>query len=288
MKINLFADSACDLPSTYFEENDVTLIPLRVQIDENDYEDLVNIQPKAVFGEIRAGKIPKTSQASPQIIEELFTNLAKSGDSGIYVAFSSELSGTYSTSVMVRDQVKEQYPTLDLTIIDSKCASLGLGLVVRQVVEMLKNGASKEIIVSEAITRCQHMEHLFTVEDLEYLAKGGRVSRASAFLGGLLNIKPLLHVEDGKLIPIEKIRGRKKLLKRILELMEERGEVLSEQIIGISHGDDEESALEMKQLIQERFHPKEIYVNMIGSVIGAHAGPGTLAIFFLNQPPKTT
>ncbi|MBM7586495.1 DegV family protein with EDD domain [Bacillus pakistanensis] len=288
MKINLFADSACDLPSAYFEENDVTLIPLRVHIDENNYEDLINIQPNEVFNEIRAGKIPKTSQASPQLFEELFTTLAKSGNSGIYIAFSSELSGTYSTAVMVRDQVKEQYPTLDLTIIDSKCASLGLGIVVKQAVEMIKNGASKESIVSEATTRCQHMEHLFTVEDLEYLAKGGRVSRASAFLGGLLNIKPLLHVDDGKLIPIEKIRGRKKLLKRILELMDERGVDLSEQIIGISHGDDEESALEMKQFIQERFHPKEIYVNIIGSVIGAHAGPGTLAIFFSNQSPKST
>ena len=125
------------------------------------------------------------------------------------------------------------------------------------------------------------MEHLFTVEDLDYMARGGRVSKASAFIGGLLNIKPLLHVEDGKLVPIEKHRGRKKVLRRITDLMAERGDHLSEQTIAISHGDDEGIALELKAAVEELFRPKNIEVYLIGSVIGAHAGPGTVSVFFL-------
>ena len=115
------------------------------------------------------------------------------------------------------------------------------------------------------------------------MARGGRVSKTSAVIGGLLNIKPLLHVSDGKLIPIEKLRGRKKVLKRMVELMEERGERLHEQNIAICHGDDEAFALELKSMIQETFKPNQIEIQMIGSVIGAHVGPGTLGVFFLNQ-----
>ncbi|WP_421384154.1 DegV family protein [Bacillus salacetis] len=285
MSIRLFADSASDLPEIFYEEYDVELIPLRVLIDDKEFEDMVTIQPKEVFQKIREGKMPKTSQASPVFFQKVFTDLAKSGNQGIYVTFSSELSGTYQTAVMIRDQVKEEYPELDLTIIDSKGASLGYGLVIKEAASLLKQGASAESIISFAKSRCQHMEHLFTVEDLDYLAKGGRVSKASAFLGGLLNVKPLLHVEDGKLVPIEKIRGRKKLIKRILDVMEDRGQNLGQQVIAISHGDDEEMALEMKHLIQERFQPKEVYINIIGAAVGSHAGPGTLAIFFSNQYP---
>ncbi|KAA0565247.1 DegV family protein [Bacillus sp. CH30_1T] len=283
MTVKLFADSASDLPAAYFNEHNIELLPLKVHINGQDYEDLVTIEPKTVFNKIREGHMPKTSQVSPDLFMKKFTELAESNQSGIYIAFSSQLSGTYQTAVMIRDQVKEEHPALDLTIIDSKCASLGYGLVVMKAAELLQNGGSKEEIIAASRFHSEHMEHLFTVEDLEYLAKGGRVSKASAFLGGLLNIKPLLHVEDGKLVPIEKLRGKKKLLKRILDLMEERGEDLSNQVIAISHGDDEEIALEMKKLIQEKFSPKDVYISIIGCAIGSHTGTGTLAIFFLNE-----
>jgi len=283
MTVKLFADSASDLPAAYFNEHNIELLPLKVHIDGRDYEDLVTIEPKTVFNKIREGHMPKTSQVSPDLFMKKFTELAESNQPGIYIAFSSQLSGTYQTAVMIRDQVKEEHPALDLTIIDSKCASLGYGLVVMKAAELLQNGGSKEEIIEASRFHSEHMEHLFTVEDLEYLAKGGRVSKASAFLGGLLNIKPLLHVEDGKLVPIEKLRGKKKLLKRILDLMEERGEDLSNQVIAISHGDDEELALEMKKLIQEKFTPKDVYISIIGCAIGSHTGTGTLAIFFLNE-----
>ena len=281
--MRIFADSACDLPKSYFDTNSVTLIPLRVQIDQTEYLDIMTIDSTQVFSEIRQGKQPKTSQASPEQFITLFEELAKSGEEGLYISFSSELSGTHNTAVMIRDQVKEEYPELKLTIIDSKCASLGYGFLIQEAARLNAAGESLEKVVDIIRVKAKHVEHLFTVEDLDYMARGGRVSKTSAVIGGLLNIKPLLHVEDGKLIPIEKLRGRKKVMKRMIELMEERGDRLSEQTIAICHGDDEAFALEVKALIQETFNPKQIDIHMIGSVIGAHVGPGTLGVFFFNQ-----
>ncbi|TCN27912.1 DegV family protein [Mesobacillus foraminis] len=283
MGVKILADSACDLPLPFYEQNQVALIPLKVYIDGHEYQDLQTIQPAEVYESIRSGDFPKTSQASPALFKELFTNLAINGEQGIYIAFSSELSGTYQTAVMIMEQVKEEHPNLDLTIIDTKCASLGQGLIVMEAARLANEGAAKEEILEDVLFRCQHMEHLFTVDDLDYLAKGGRVSKASAFLGGLLNIKPLLHVEEGKLVPIEKIRGRKKLLRRIIETIKERGEHLESQVIAISHADDEEAANEIKEMINQEFGPKEVYINAIGAAIGAHTGPATIAIFFLNK-----
>ena len=283
MEMRIFADSACDLPKEFYETNPVTLIPLRVQIEEAEYLDVETINSTEVYAAIRTGKHPKTSQASPEQFITLFEDLAKSGEEGLYIAFSSELSGTHNSAVMIRDQVLEEYPQLKLTIIDSKCASLGYGLLVKEAVRLQKAEEPLERIEEIIRFKAAHMEHLFTVEDLDYMARGGRVSKASAFIGGLLNIKPLLHVEEGKLVPIEKLRGRKKLMKRILELMEERGERLHEQTIAISHGDDEAFALEMKKMIEETFQPKQVEIHVIGSAVGSHAGPGTLAIFFANQ-----
>lgn len=285
MGVKILADSASDLSLEFFEQSNVTLFPLKVLIDGEEYEDLRTIQPQEVYNRIRSGNLPKTSQASPAGFKEVFTEMAINKEQGIYIAFSSELSGTYQTAVMISEQVKEEYPEFDLTIIDTKCASLGCGLIVMEAVKAAKAGKSKEEIVKDAVFRAKHMEHLFSVDDLDHLAKGGRVSKASAFLGGLLNIKPLLNVEDGKLVPIEKIRGRKKLLRRMIELMRERGQSLDSQVVAISHADDEETAAEMKEMIMMEFGTKEVVVNPIGAAIGSHTGPGTIAIFFLNKMP---
>lgn len=283
MTITIFADSACDLPLSFYQEHNVPLIPLQIHLDGENYKDLQTIDPVQVYQAMRAGKAPKTSQPSPEYVLELFTTFAKEKKQGIYIAFSSQLSGTYQTALMCRDQVKEQYPDLDLEIIDTKCASLGVGLIVKSAAALAAKGASKDDILKDITFNIAHMEHLFTVADLDYLARGGRISKASAFVGGLLNIKPLLHVEDGKLIPLEKLRGKKKLMKRILELMHERGENLASQTIAISHGDDKETALEYKAAIQAEFGTKDIFINTVGATIGAHSGPGTIAIFFLNK-----
>lgn len=281
--MKIFTDSGCDLPKSYYEENDVVLLPLRVQLNNKEYEDVISIDSKEIYDAIRQGAQPKTSQVSPELFLKHFEELAKNDEEGIYIAFSSELSGTYSTAQMIRNQVLEQYPSLKLVIIDSKCASLGHGLVVEEAVRLRNIGVSLEDIASKINTLAPQVEHLFTVEDLDYLAKGGRVSKASAFLGGLLSIKPILNVEDGKLVPIEKSRGRKKALNRMLDLMQERGGSFTNKIVGISHSDDAAFANEAKASIQERFSPQAVQITMIGSAIGSHVGPGTIAIFFTNK-----
>lgn len=281
--MKIFADSACDLPKSFYEEENVNLIPLHVLMDGKEYRDVLDISALEVYDGIRAGQQPKTSQASPEYFLELWTALAISGEDAIYIAFSSELSGTYSTAVMIRDQVKEDYPDFNLVILDSKCAALGYGLVVQEAARLRKAGATFNEVVEGTTFSAKHMEHLFTVQDLDYMAKGGRVSKSSAFIGGLLSIKPLLQVEEGKLIPIEKHRGKKRVLNRMVQLLEERGDDINQQHIGISHSDDEEIALELKAAIEKKFSPKSIVTHMIGPVIGAHVGPGTLALFFSNK-----
>ncbi|GLC87755.1 DegV family protein [Lysinibacillus piscis] len=281
--MKIFTDSGCDLPKSYYHDNDVILLPLRVHLNDQEYDDVLSIDSKEIYNAIRQNIRPKTSQVSPELFLQQFEELAKQDEEGIYIAFSSELSGTYNTALMIRNQVLEQYPALKLTIIDSKCASLGQGLVVEEAVRLRHlGGISLEEMATKIQAFADSMEHLFTVEDLDYLAKGGRVSKASAFLGGLLSIKPILHVEDGKLVPIEKSRGRKKALARILELMQERGGSFADKIVGISHSDDIAFATEAKEAIAQRFSPQAIQMTMIGSAIGSHVGPGTIAIFFIN------
>ncbi|GGE60443.1 DegV family protein [Priestia taiwanensis] len=284
MKVKIITDSAADLPKELIQQYDIDIIPIRVY-DENEmeYEDGVSLQPKELFDEMRAGKAYKTSLPSYQAVYETFVNNAKTNTPCIYVAFSSELSGTYQSSLLIKDEVKDKYPDFDIEIIDAKCASLGQGLVVLKAAERAAEGTTKEELTAYVRSLANHMEHIFTVDDLQYLVRGGRVSKVAGFIGGLLNIKPILHVEEGKLVPIEKIRGSKKVLKRMLELIAERGENLQDQTIGITHGDDEEAALALKALLEERFGCQSFIIHSIGAAIGAHAGPGTLTVFFLNK-----
>lgn len=286
MNVKILADSACDLSKSHYNEFDIEMVPLTVQLDEKEYEDGITITPKKIYDAMREGKSPKTSQVSAQSFKTIFTSYAKANQPLIYIALSSELSGTYQTAKMVEQEIKEKYPEAPLHIIDTKCASLGVGLVVIHAARLAQNGSSVDEIIESARYQAEHMEHIFTVDDLEYLYRGGRVSKTAAFVGTLLKIKPILHVSDGKLIPLEKIRGSKKLMNRILEITEERGKGLSNQTIGIVHGDDLETAEKLAELVKEKFNPKDIQIEMVGSAIGAHSGPGTLALFFLNEETK--
>lgn len=286
MALTIITDSGADLPLHFYQENNVILLSLKVQLDEKEYDDLLEIEPSTIYQAMRDGKTPKTAQVPPNKFEELFTEMAKNKQDGIYIAFSSGLSGTYSTAIMILNQVKENYPDFNLTVIDSTCASLGHGLVVMEAVRLVQQGVTKEELINKIEFISHHMESLVSVHDLDYLARGGRLSKASAFVGGLLNIKPLIDMEAGKLVPIEKLRGKKKVLNRIIALMKERGCQLETQIIGISHAEAEDTLEEIRTLITENFHPKDIIVTDIGSAIGAHTGPGTIAIFFLNKIPS--
>lgn len=283
MNAKIMADSACDLSEHHYNEFNIEMVPLTVHLDEKDYQDGKTISPKTVYDAMREGKVSKTSQPSLQSFKTIFTSYAETNQPIIYIAFSSGLSGTYQTAKIAEQETKEDYPDAQIHVMNTKCASLGCGLVVLHAAKLAKDGASIETILEEADFYAKHMEHIFTVDDLEYLYRGGRVSKTAAFVGSLLKIKPLLHVDDGKLIPLEKIRGSKKLLNRMTEIVAARGDHLENQVLGIVHGDDLERAEQLEKIIREKFHPKDVVIQMVGSAIGSHSGPGTLGLFFLNQ-----
>ncbi|MEB9404329.1 DegV family protein [Bacillus cereus] len=284
MGVKIITDSAADLPVELLQAYDIDLIPLRVYDEaETEYLDGVTLESVTLLQKMREGAVYRTSLPSLETFQEKFVSYAKEGNPCIYLAFSSELSGTYQSSVVIKEEVKETYANLDLEIIDTKCASLGQGLVVLEAAKMAKDGASKEDILKRVDFLMSHMEHIFTVADLQYLVRGGRLSKVAGFIGGLLNIKPILNVEEGKLVPLEKVRGKKKVLSRIVDIMEERGKDLKGQKIGMTHGDDLETAEALKSLITERFGCEVFIVNTIGAAIGAHTGPGVITLFFLNE-----
>jgi len=283
MSVKIITDSGSDLPKEIVNQYDIHVIPFYVYLGEEEFLDGETIDPHKLYSDMRNGKVYKTAQVTPEIFKEVFIKYAQQNQSCIYIAFSSALSGTYQASLVAREEVLEEYPEFQLDIIDTKCASLGFGLVVYKAAQMAKEGKSQEEIVEAVQFYSEHMMHVFTVDDLEYLYRGGRVSRTSAFIGGILNIKPILVVKDGKLVPIEKVRGRKKSIKRLVEIVEEKGVNLSNQLIGISHGDSLDEVEEIKNLMTEKFGCKDFIIHIIGSAIGAHSGPGTLAIYFLDQ-----
>ncbi|HEY4601898.1 MAG TPA: DegV family protein [Cerasibacillus sp.] len=286
MNVKILVDSACDLTEEQYNAYGIEMIPLTVHHDDTEYKDGIDIAPKTIYDAMREGKSPTTSQVPLQTFKTIFTAYAEKKQPLLYLAFSSELSGTYQTAKMMEQQVRDEHPDADIHVLDTKCASIGYGLVAIRVAQLANEGASMEELIKMASYHATHMEHIFTVDDLTYLYRGGRVSRTAAFVGTLLKIKPILHVDSGKLIPIEKIRGSKRLLDRILELMDERGVDFENQVIGISHGDDLERAKQLAARIKEKYPVKDVIIEMVGAVIGAHSGPGTLALFFLNSSYK--
>lgn len=284
MSVKIITDSAADLPKDIVRQYGIEVLPLLVYLGEQEFRDGETMNPQEMFQGMREGKVYKTAQAPLQQFREAFQSHAERSEACIYVAFSSGLSGTYQSAVLARSEILEEYPDFQLEVIDTKCASLGFGLVALTAAKLAAEGRSFEEIAEAVRFHSDHMEHIFTVDNLEYLYRGGRVSRTAALIGGLLNIKPVLHVDDeGKLIPLEKLRGRRKVLDRMVAIMEERGAAQASQVIGISHGDDLETAEALRGMVQEKFGCKEFIITQIGGVVGAHSGPGTIALFFLNQ-----
>lgn len=279
--IRLFADSACDLDKEVLDELGISLFRLKVHIKDNTYLDRLDMQPEEFYRLIQEpGLIPTTSQISPGDFQEEFEKvLNESEDEIIYMAFSSGLSGTYQSACIARDMLN----TDRITIIDTKSASVGYALTLIRASKALAAGKNKEEIIAEIMDNLKRVEHIFIVGEFEMLKRGGRVSATSAFIGNLLNIKVIANFEDGKIVPVEKVKGFKKARKELLKLMEQRGYNLSQQLIGISHSHGYEGALELKDMIAEKYGCREFVISEIGPVIGSHVGAGTYSVFFLRK-----
>ncbi|HAA09610.1 MAG: DegV family protein [Syntrophomonadaceae bacterium] len=281
MAIHLYADNACDLDLDYLNSLSVKLFHMPVTIKDNTYRDRLTINPPEFYRLIsEPGVMPTTAQITPGEFQTEFEKIiSETEDDIIYIAFSSALSGTYESACLARDLVDPKR----ITVIDSKSASVGYGLTVIKAAQAIAAGKSKDEVIAEIKDSIRRIQHLFIVGSFDMLKRGGRVSSTSAALGNLLNIKLLLHFVDGAIVPLEKVHGFKKARRRMLEIMEERGSNLADQLIGINHSNDYEGALELKSLIEERFGCKNFVISEIGAAIGSHVGAGTLSVFFLTE-----
>lgn len=286
MKTIIFTDSCCDLPINFVKENNIEVMELRVNLKGEDIPDDLgeSINYKDFYKLIRNGEMPTTSQANVGEFQERFQKYINEGYAIIYIGFSSALSGCVNSARLAMENIKLDNENADITIIDSKSASMGLGLLVYYASKMLKEGKSKDEIVNWIEENKLRVNHWFTVDDLNHLKRGGRVSSSVAIVGTMLSIKPIMHVDDeGRLTPVSKVKGRKKSIKVLQEKIVEKIVNPEEQVIFISHGDCLEEAEHLKELITSVIKVKDVIINNVGPVIGSHSGPGTMALFFIGN-----
>lgn len=284
MSFKIITDSTADLPEKFVSENNICVVNLSYSICDKTYceEDLLSA--KEFYSLMRQGNVPATSQINPNQAKEALLKAIEENDEILYISFSSALSGSYNSARLAIEEVLEDNPGKDIKLLDSKGASLGEGLMIYKAVNMRDNGASLSEVYEYLSSHIDNFVHIFTVDDLNFLFKGGRVSKSTAIIGSVLNIKPILHVdENGKLVPFDKVRGRKKALLFMVDEMEKRQGAFAKDndVISISHADCYEDASLLKDMIFERFGEKTVIINDVSPVIGSHSGPGTLALFFM-------
>ena len=282
----LVTDSTADLPQEYLDKFNIGCIKLTYAMEGKTYGGSGEEMDWKEFYRLmrEENKLPTTSQINPEEFKVYFEEVLKEYKDILYIAFSSGLSGTHNSALIAADMLKEEYPDCRIRVVDSLCASLGEGLFVHKAIMLKEAGKSMDEVADWLEANKLNLVHVFTVDDLHHLHRGGRVSKATAIIGTLAGIKPILHVDDeGHLIALSKVRGRKKSLHALVDLMEDKiSEYHGENdMVMISHGDALEDAELVKAEIEKRFGIKEFLINNIGPTIGSHAGPGTIALFFM-------
>ena len=281
----IVTDSCCDLSDVLVKKSELTVIPMILTLGGKEYKnypDNREITPKDFYARLRGGENASTAAINMDVFTAVFEEILNQGKDVLYLGFSSGLSSTYHVSTVVAEELAAKYPERKIFCVDTLAASMGEGLLAYLAAQKKKQGAEIEEVRDFVLENRLHLCHWFTVDDLNHLKRGGRVSATTALVGSLLNIKPILHVDDeGHLINVGKVRGRKASIEKIFENMKASAVNPSAQTVFISHGDCEEDALTLKKMVEKEFKPKDIQINAIGPVIGAHSGPGTLAVFFL-------
>ncbi len=281
----ILTDSSCDLPDSLAKKMQLEVIPLSVDVDGEifrNYLDGREISNQDFFERLINAKSVKTSAVNQSQFLDVLEPLVQAGNDVLYLGFSSGLSGTFSAGALAVHEIAERYPERKVYAVDTLCASMGQGLLIYHCWELQQQGKSIDEVHEFAEANKLHLCHWFTVSDLMFLKRGGRVSAATAVVGSMLNIKPVMHVDnEGHLINVRTARGRKASLRALADEMGNRGINLKDQHIFISHGNCEDDANYLANLVRDRFHVKDVTMNCLGPVIGAHAGPGTMALFFM-------
>ena len=280
-------DTTSDLPESFYEAHQIPVMSLSYVLEGETYiRGIRELKAEDFYAKMRNGSMPTTSQVNPEGAKAALEPILKDGKDILHIAFSSGLSGSCNSVRIAAEELMEEYPERKILIVDSLCASLGEGMLVYYALKRQEEG----LTLDENYQWCEehklHVVHSFTVDDLFHLYRGGRVSKTTAIFGTMLNIKPVLHVDDeGHLIPLSKVRGRKKSLQALVDSMEElQGSYTGKnEIVFISHGDCIEDAEYVRSLVEKKFGIRTFLINHVGPVIGSHSGPGTVALFFLGD-----
>ena len=280
----IITDSCCDFPVDTYRQLDVDYVPLSLEFRGSVSLDRNDDSLKELYDGMRAGEGAKTSAVNPDTWANFMEPHLEKGLDVLVLAFSSGLSTTYQSAVIASQDLAEKYPDRTIRVVDTLAASLGQGLLVWHVCRQRDNGATLEEAAQWAEDNKQHICHWFTVDDLMHLKRGGRISAATAVVGTMLQIKPVLHVDaEGHLVNVSKARGRKAAIEALAKKLAELGSGYDNSTVFLSHGDCREEAEYLIGVLKEKYGVKEVLLSYVGSVIGSHAGPGTLALFFLGD-----
>lgn len=280
----IYSDSTCDLPKEYTESLGTEIFKLSFELNGRSYMD-GDMPYKDFYNKMREGGSTKTAQIPPDVYENEFEAAVRDGYDILYLGFSSGLSGSFNSACIARDNLLEKYAGSKIICIDSLCASTGEGLLLYKACEKKSEGMGIDELAAWLEENKLHLCHMFTVDDLKYLHRGGRVSKATAIAGTILGIKPVLHVDnEGHLVSVGKVRGRKQSLNKLVEMMEERIGGWENPVIAICHGDCIDDARYVEELAKRKLGKKtKVITAYTGTVIGAHSGPGTMALFFMGE-----
>lgn len=277
-------NSTVDVPKEWLEERNVPVVPLKYTIDGETYTDMEGLSAKEFFVKLREGKMSTTSQVNPEEAVALLEPYIKEGKDILHLGFSSGLSGTLNSMRIAGGMLEEKYPGAKVIVIDTLCACLGEALLLHHALKQKENGMTIDELAQWAEDNKLHVIHDVTVDDLNHLHRGGRVSKTTAVLGTLVQIKPIIHMDNnGKLQVIGKERGRKKSLNKIVDMAAEQSKGWDNDIIMITHGDCIEDAEYVAKLVREKMGIDNILINNIGTVIGSHTGPGVVAVFCMGD-----
>ena len=277
-------NSTVDVPKLWLEERHVPVVALKYTIDGETYTDMEGLTAKEFFEKLREGKMSVTSQVNPEEAMEALEPFVKEGKDILHLGFSSGLSGTLNSMRLAGEMLEEKYPEAKVIVVDTLCACMGEALLLHKALQKKAEGKTIEEVAKWTEENKLHICHNVTVDDLNHLHRGGRVSKTTAVLGTLVQIKPIIHMDnEGKLQVIGKERGRKRSIISLVDRMEKQMGDYDNNVCMITHGDCEEDALYLKSLLEERFGVKKVIIHSIGSVIGSHTGPGVLAVFFVGH-----
>ena len=284
MAYKIITDTCCDFPAEMYKELDLEVVPLSVLYKGVNYSEYSEAWLKELFNGLRNGETASTAAVNPTQWTAAMESVLQQGLDALVLPFSSGMSTTYQSAVIAAEELQEKYPDRKVIVVDIKCASLGQGLLVWYACQKRDEGMSLEDVAAWCEENQKHLCHWVIADDLMHLKRGGRVSAATAVAGTLLQIKPVIHVNDeGKLISVGKARGRKAAIQTLCNKVGELGIPGANDTIFICHGDCLEDAKQLEAMLKETYGTKNVFIYYIGAVIGSHAGPGTMAVFFLGE-----